>query len=157
MTTGIQEQLATYDAIHRNPMNRAIHAIGIPIIMFSVLGAAALVGAGDGLLNGGTLLAIAGGFIIGRYDVRCGLAIGFFGLGLTLLAQALHAWGGTGTAAIIYAAAFVLGWIVQFVGHAIERVGPAFGSRPINLLLGPVSVLNDFLPLVRPAPWKLPR
>jgi hypothetical protein len=49
---------------------------------------------------------------------------------------------------MIYAAAFVIGWIVQFIGHAIKRAGPAFGSRPLNLLLGPVSMLNDFLPLV---------
>jgi uncharacterized membrane protein YGL010W len=66
----------------------------------------------------------------------------------------IHAKAETVNAATIYAAAFVGGWVVQFIGHAIERAGPAFGSRPLTLLLGPVSVINDFLPLVRPAPWR---
>jgi uncharacterized membrane protein YGL010W len=154
MTSGIENELATYDAIHRNPINRMIHAVGIPVIMFSVLGFAALVGEHDGIMNGATPLIIVGGTIIGRYDIRCGVALALLSMILVVCAQILHARTGTQTAAMIYGAAFVLGWIVQFVGHAIERAGPAFGSRPLNLLLGPVSVLNDVLPLVRPAPWK---
>jgi uncharacterized membrane protein YGL010W len=151
---GIEPELATYDSIHRNPLNRAIHAVGIPVIMFSVLGAAALLGQSDGVLNGALPLILICAGIIGRYSLRCGIALALFSSGLTLIAQALHGQVGTINAAIIYAAAFVVGWIVQFIGHGIERAGPAFGSRPINLLLGPISVLNDFLPLVRPAPWR---
>jgi uncharacterized membrane protein YGL010W len=154
MTHGITEELKAYDAIHRNAGNRVIHAIGIPVIMFSVGGAAALIGQSDGFFNAGILLGVISGIIIGRYDMRCGIALTLFSWGLTFVAQVLHAQVGTANAAMIYAAAFVIGWIVQFIGHGIERAGPAFGNRPINLLLGPVSVLNDFLPLVRPAPWR---
>jgi uncharacterized membrane protein YGL010W len=154
MTRGIRHELTAYDAIHRSPGNRLIHAIGIPVIMFSVAGAAALIGQPDGVLNGGMFLGLVVGGIIGRYDLKCGVALTLLSWALTFAAQALHAQVGTTNAALIYAAAFVIGWIVQFIGHAIERAGPAFGSRPLNLLLGPVSVLNDFLPLVRPAPWR---
>jgi uncharacterized membrane protein YGL010W len=100
------------------------------------------------------LLGLVVGAVIGRYDLKCGIALTLFSWALTFLAQLVHAKVGTANAAIVYVAAFVVGWIVQFIGHAIERAGPAFGSRPLNLLLGPVSVLNDFLPLVRPAPWR---
>ncbi len=33
---------------------------------------------------------------------------------------------------------FVLGWIVQFVGHAFEGKPPAFFSNPLYLIIGPV-------------------
>jgi uncharacterized membrane protein YGL010W len=155
MTSGIHTELAIYDAIHRNPVNRMIHAVGIPVIMFSVLGFAALLGEPNGMMNGAMLMILVCGTIIGRYDIKCGLALSLFSIMLVACAQFVHARTGTLTAALIYGAAFLGGWIVQFAGHAIERAGPAFGSRPLNLLLGPVSVLNDFLPLVRPAPWKI--
>ena len=154
MTRSIEAELTAYDAIHRSPGNRLIHAIGIPVIMFSVAGAAALIGQTNGVLNGGMLLGLIVGIIIGRYDLKCGNTLTLFSWALTFLAQAVHAQVGTANAAMIYAASFVIGWIVQFIGHATERAGPAFGSRPLNLLLGPISVLNDFVPLVRPAPWR---
>ena len=33
---------------------------------------------------------------------------------------------------------FIVGWICQFVGHAIEGNQPAFFKNPIYLLVGPV-------------------
>jgi uncharacterized membrane protein YGL010W len=157
MTRGIKDELAIYDSIHRSPGNRLIHAIGIPVIMFSVGGFGALIGQTDGVLNVGMLLGVIVGIVIGRYDLKSGIVLTLFSWLLTLAAQAVHAELGTANAAIVYAAAFVIGWVVQFIGHAVERAGPAFGSRPLNLLLGPISVLNDFLPLVRPAPWRSQR
>ena len=35
-------------------------------------------------------------------------------------------------------ALFVLGWILQFVGHAIEGNQPAFFRNPVYLLVGPL-------------------
>ena len=35
-------------------------------------------------------------------------------------------------------ALFVLGWILQFVGHAIEGNQPAFFKNPVYLFVGPV-------------------
>lgn len=36
------------------------------------------------------------------------------------------------------AALFVAGWVLQFVGHAIEGNQPAFFRNPVYLLIGPV-------------------
>jgi uncharacterized membrane protein YGL010W len=33
---------------------------------------------------------------------------------------------------------FVVGWILQFVGHAIEGNQPAFFKNPVYLLVGPL-------------------
>jgi len=35
-------------------------------------------------------------------------------------------------------ALFVIGWMLQFIGHAIEGNQPAFFKNPIYLLLGPL-------------------
>jgi len=39
-------------------------------------------------------------------------------------------------------AMFVVGWILQFVGHAIEGNQPAFFKNPVYLLVGPVWLLK---------------
>ncbi len=37
---------------------------------------------------------------------------------------------------------FVVGWILQFIGHAIEGNQPAFFKNPIYLLVGPLWLLR---------------
>jgi uncharacterized membrane protein YGL010W len=37
---------------------------------------------------------------------------------------------------------FVIGWIFQFVGHAIEGNQPAFFSSPMYLVIGPVWLVR---------------
>jgi len=155
------EQLGIYDNIHRNPVNRLMHAVGIPVIMFSVLSAAALIhfplgGILGYFLNLGMVLVVFGAVIIGRYDPVSGIALGVFSTVLTVCGVGVANAIGNLAALALFVGLFIAGWIIQFAGHAIERAGPAFGSRPLNLLLGPVSVLNDVLPLVRPAPWRKP-
>jgi uncharacterized membrane protein YGL010W len=39
-------------------------------------------------------------------------------------------------------ALFVVGWIFQFIGHAIEGNQPAFFRNPVYLLVGPAWVLR---------------
>ena len=37
---------------------------------------------------------------------------------------------------------FVVGWVFQFIGHAIEGNQPAFFKNPLYLLVGPVWLLR---------------
>ncbi|HEX7998294.1 MAG TPA: DUF962 domain-containing protein [Pyrinomonadaceae bacterium] len=39
-------------------------------------------------------------------------------------------------------ALFVVGWIFQFIGHAIEGNQPAFFRNPVYLLIGPMWVVR---------------
>lgn len=39
-------------------------------------------------------------------------------------------------------ALFVVGWILQFVGHAIEGNQPAFFRNPVYLLVGPLWLIR---------------
>src|SRR5205085_10448325 len=45
---------------------------------------------------------------------------------------------------------FVLGWIFQFVGHSVyEKKSPAFLRNMTHLLIGPLWILNDVLPVIK--------
>ena len=48
------------------------------------------------------------------------------------------------------AALFVLGWILQFVGHAFEGKPPSFMSDPKFLLIGPAWYAKRLLRKLRP-------
>jgi uncharacterized membrane protein YGL010W len=39
-------------------------------------------------------------------------------------------------------AVFIVGWVFQLVGHAVERNQPAFFRNPIFLLVGPLWILR---------------
>jgi uncharacterized membrane protein YGL010W len=43
---------------------------------------------------------------------------------------------------------FVVGWIFQFIGHAIEGNQPAFFRNPVYLLIGPLWVARRALAAV---------
>ena len=45
-------------------------------------------------------------------------------------------------------ALFVVGWILQFVGHAVEGNQPAFFRNPVYLLVGPLWLVRRALAAV---------
>ena len=42
---------------------------------------------------------------------------------------------------------FVVGWIIQFIGHYYEKKKPAFLDDVIGLAIGPLFVLAEFVDL----------
>ncbi len=44
---------------------------------------------------------------------------------------------------------FVVGWIIQFIGHYYEKKKPAFMDDVIGLAIGPLFVLAEFVFLLR--------
>lgn len=49
-------------------------------------------------------------------------------------------------------ALFVVGWILQFVGHAFEGNQPAFFRNPVYLLIGPMWIVRRAFGVVRGTP-----
>lgn len=45
-------------------------------------------------------------------------------------------------------ALFIVGWILQFIGHAIEGNQPAFFRNPVYLLIGPLWIVRRALSFV---------
>lgn len=141
----VEAWLAEYGASHRHPTNKVLHWICVPPIVLSVLGflvAVPLPAAVTTLspwLNLGTIAAA----LALLYYVRLSpaLAVGMLPLvvlaflGIDALAQlAWPLW--TSCLAI-----FVVAWIGQFIGHAIEGQRPSFFKDLQFLLIGPLWLL----------------
>jgi uncharacterized membrane protein YGL010W len=140
----LTEHLSKYAAYHRDRRNIATHFVGIPMIVFGV---AALLARPYWMISGlplspsvvATLAAIVFYFAL---DVRYALAMTVF-MGAALLtgtwlaAQSTAMWLGTA------GALFVVGWIIQFIGHWFEGKKPAFVDDLAGFLIGPLFIVAE--------------
>jgi len=140
----LNEQLETYALYHRDRRNIATHFVGVPMI---VLGVFAFL-ARPALLVGGVMLSpalvalVAGVAFYMVLDRRFGLAM----LAVMTPAFAFGVWVATLSTGLWVAAAsalFVVGWIIQFVGHMYEGKKPAFVDDLVGLLIGPLFVMAE--------------
>lgn len=138
------DHLAQYAAYHRDRRNILSHFIGIPMIVLSiaVLLSRPGVEVGGLLLAPATLLALASAVFYLRLDLRFGLLMS------ALLALSL--WGAAGVAAGSTASwlgwglgLFLVGWVIQFVGHWYEGRKPAFVDDLMGLIVGPLFVAAE--------------
>lgn len=147
--------LAAYDTIHRSPLNRASHAVGIPLIVTSVIAATSYVRLpGQGAweyANLATALAVLTVAVVLSWSRLAGLAYLMLIGGCYAAAHALTTQVTGLPAAAIIAAGFLLGWVFQFIGHGFEGKSPQFVKRPENLLLGPVMIMAELIPAIRPS------
>jgi len=121
-----------YGESHRNPANKAIHWICVPLITWSVL--AALWAWSPVAAYAGIALALA------FYAwLSPSLALGM----LAVLAVMVYPLTLLGTRVLAVAGGvFVLAWIGQFVGHLIEGRKPSFFEDVKFLLVGPAWLLG---------------
>jgi uncharacterized membrane protein YGL010W len=137
MSPALRERFADYGSFHVTPGNRLCHSVGIPLIYFSVIALLARVPLFrvDGLaltLAEAVLLAVT------FYYLRLDLALGALMLVLSVAMAAAGRVVPVSVAAIL----FVLGWVLQFVGHYVyERKSPAFFRNVTHLLVGPLWIL----------------
>jgi uncharacterized membrane protein YGL010W len=122
--------LNDYAQYHRDPRNRIMHEIGIPLI---VLGVAALMRlAHIGLLD----LALVAVVATSIYYIRLAgtLAVpAILGLFAIYVVSLFVAWPWA-------LAVFFIGWAFQFIGHAYEGKSPAFLTNLVHLLIGPLWI-----------------
>ena len=139
------ELMVQYAHYHRDRRNIATHFVGIPLIVFAI-----------GVLLGRPPFSVAGVLLSPAWIVWLAATLwyltrGNFGLGLAVsavnfvliaLAQpfaagSLLSWLGWGLGA------FVVGWLLQFVGHYYEGRKPAFVDDLIGLLVAPMFVTGE--------------
>jgi len=143
-TTDLLSQYAEY---HRDRRNIATHLVGVPMIVFAVgvlLARPAFMVGGLALSPAWLLFAATAAWYLTRGDLVVGAAVsGVVGV-LVALAQGVAdastaswlAWG---------LGSFVVGWVIQFVGHHFEGRKPAFVDDLAGLLVGPMFVTAEVL------------
>jgi uncharacterized membrane protein YGL010W len=142
--------MVQYAHYHRDRRNLATHLLGIPLIFLSI--GVLLVGPawsveGHTLTLAWAMWALTSLWYLSRGDVLLGLATSLVNGVLIAaahevppLAQALGlaVWqAGLGL--------FVIGWVLQFVGHFFEGRKPAFVDDVVGLLVGPMFVVGELL------------
>jgi uncharacterized membrane protein YGL010W len=141
----VGEWLGEYGASHQNPTNKLLHWLCVPPIVLSVMGLlwslpvpASFAGASH-WLNWATLSAAAA--LVYYFALSPALALGvllaFVMLLLVTQALAQLPW----PLWITSLAIFVVAWIGQFVGHAVEGKRPSFFKDLQFLLIGPLWLL----------------
>lgn len=138
------DHLAQYAAYHRDRRNIASHFIGIPMIVLAV--AVLLSRPGFALfglwLAPASLVALAAALFYLRLDTRFGLVMSLL-LALCLWAAAGLAVAGTALWLSAGLGLFVVGWVIQFVGHYYEGRKPAFVDDIMGLMVGPLFVVAE--------------
>lgn len=120
-----------YGESHRNPVNKLVHWICVPLITFSVLG----------ILWAIHPVAAA---------VAVGLALAFYmvlswQLALVMAVQSLLMLWVLSLMPMVFwpsVVIFVVAWVGQFIGHKVEGKKPSFFKDLQFLLIGPVWLMG---------------
>ena len=133
--------LSQYAAYHRDRRNIVSHLVGVPLIVFAVgvlLARPALTMGGLAITPAWVAFGFAALWYLTRGNAVLGLAVTVVVGILMLLAHhvdgAWIAWG---------IGSFVVGWLIQFVGHWYEGRKPAFVDDLVGLLVGPMFVTAE--------------
>ncbi|MBK7060859.1 MAG: DUF962 domain-containing protein [Rubrivivax sp.] len=141
--------LTQYAQYHRDRRNISTHFIGVPMIVFAV----GVLLSRPGFMVGGLMLspawvlfALVTLWYLTRGELVLGMAASAGMAVLLLLAHrvpgGLGPWLGWGLGF------FVVGWLIQFVGHYYEGRKPAFADDAVGLLVGPMFVVMELLALL---------
>ncbi len=142
----VQEQLSTYKSVHLNKKNIHTHFVGVPSIIWSL---AVLMSVFSIPLNvAGDTYSIAFSIIFfalvlvyySVLDWRLSLGCMLFILPVVYTAVIVAE---REDALLIALAVFVIGWIIQFIGHIYEKAKPAFVDDINQLLIGPFFLMAE--------------
>lgn len=140
MNRDIHQWISDYGVSHQNPMNKKIHWICVPLIMFTLLGLLSLVKIYN--INLTHLIIIFALFFYLRLSIS--ISIGMFiisaiQLGIIFYMETLfldlHL-------LYIYLLIFIIAWVGQFIGHKIEGQKPSFFEDIQFLLIGPAWIIS---------------
>ncbi len=137
----LTERLTDYAGYHRDRRNIATHFVGIPMIVLAiqVLLSRPVVGPG---LSPATLITLGAFIFYLSLDLRFGLLMGVL-TGLTGWTASLIAAQTTGVWLALGISLFVVGWVIQFIGHYFEGKKPAFVDDLVGLVVGPLFVVAE--------------
>ena len=139
----LEEQLSQYASYHLDRRNVATHFVGIPLIVLAVAALLARVPL-TGFFSLMHLVALVAGLYYLLLDRRIGLLMVLF----LAVCVAFGSWAAGQTTTLwlqLGVGCFVLGWIIQFIGHVWEGRKPAFVDDVMGLAIGPLFVVVELL------------
>ncbi|MDP1826920.1 MAG: DUF962 domain-containing protein [Archangium sp.] len=140
----LTQQLGKYATYHRDPRNITTHFFGVPMIVLAVTSFLSRPGFelfGLALSPVWFVVAAAAVFYF-RLDVRFGLTMTALLIGAAFVSSFIAAQS-TLVWLIVSAGLFIVGWVIQFIGHYYEGKKPAFVDDLVGLLLGPLFVTAE--------------
>ena len=141
----LSDHLSNYAAYHQDGRNIATHFVGIPAIVLAVavlLSRPVLAMFGDMAVTPALiLLAVVTVFYL-RLDVAFGVVM-FALIGVCVWAGSQVATHSTAAWLSVGIGLFVVGWIIQFVGHYYEGRKPAFVDDLVGLVIGPLFLVAE--------------
>lgn len=142
MRKHLAQHFREYGAFHTDRRNELTHAVGIPLILIAVIAWARLVTVqiGPVAVDLGQVLIFLVFAVYLTMSARVALALSVVLIGFYAVTSLPVA--GTPLCGLV---AFVVGWILQFVGHAFEGKRPAFFQNAVHLLIGPAWILDRSL------------
>ena len=144
----LMEMLVGYSGSHQHPINIAFHLIGIPVIMFGIF--IPLSWISFNILGIPITLAhlTVVGFFLFYLTLDTLFALVFLVIGI-IIVQFSSAIGLQPTSGSIALIAFFGGYVLQFVGHAIEKTIPVLIRHPIQAhLAAPFFVIVEIFGLL---------
>jgi uncharacterized membrane protein YGL010W len=139
--------LRQYAEYHRDRRNIVTHFVGVPMIVFAV----GVLLARPGFVVGGLLLSpawlaftLSALWYLTRGEALLGLAVSF-GIGVLMLLAHQVAGGSVALWLTWGVGFFVVGWVIQLIGHYYEGRKPAFADDLVGLLVGPMFVVMEML------------
>ena len=140
------DQLSNYADYHRSERNITTHLIGVPMIVLALM---VLLSRPTWVVNDLALSpAVFIVVVLLLYYLRLHIAMGVIMSALLVSGLFLSAWVATLDDSIWLAAGvggFLLGWVIQFVGHYFEGRKPAFFDDVMGLAIGPLFVVAEAL------------
>jgi uncharacterized membrane protein YGL010W len=144
MNAFLRRQLTDYVEYHRDPVNCALHVVGIVILFLGAILPLSLwpVTVFGVQLNMGILLAAPVLIYWILLDIAIGLAIAAAAVLLLFTGATIASHASVTVVWTITVVLIVIGVAMQIIGHQVfERRQPALMDNPTHLLLGPVFVM----------------
>ncbi|MGH8283345.1 MAG: DUF962 domain-containing protein [Gammaproteobacteria bacterium] len=141
----IQSWLDEYGESHRNPVNKSLHWICVPLIMLSLIGLLWSIPVPhtfaevSPLLNWGVLFLILA--LIYYYVLAWRLALGMTAVSVIMIVIIFGASLSSIPLWLLSVIVFVIAWIGQFIGHKVEGKKPSFFKDIQFLFIGPLWLL----------------
>lgn len=144
----LAEHMSFYHRYHTKASTKLTHFIGVPIIVLSIM--MILNWFTLGVRNGDSLnimwlavvlLSIYYAFLHWRLAIGMLIIFSIMGIIAHWLAYDSPNWIGGATAAAL----FVIGWVIQLIGHQFEGKKPALVDNFFQIFIAPIFLLAELL------------